>query len=357
MFRSKSVPLVVAVVISMMISAVHAQNNPAPPVYRFAVLPDTQTQIRDVVPENVGLVSQMSDYIVQNYQSENYIGLLGVGDVVFWGGDIAEWNAFDTAMGPAMNVLPWAMCLGNHDYGNPVDPSQTTAHYAWAISSLYVTGYESYFGRRPDDVFTVNYRNFTGPPVHANDSYFGGMSTNELNGYYYFPTPTGRTFLVITLEHSPDALTWLWAVDIMDANPDLPTIIVTHGWMLPDGTIPTQPMTFNQHSSLDQAVPPHFIDLYLVRDHTFATRRQIFGIVCGHVGVENQKIVQNIWGDDVYYLLFDHLDINDGINALFNSIAFDEGAGTLTVETIDAEIDTVVNQVTMPLDMSRFDIP
>ena len=99
-------------------------------------------------------------------------------------------------------VLPYSVCLGNHD------------------------------------LFTINIKNdgwfyysaFFGATHFADYSWFGGTNRQGTSSYQVFEAD-GRNWLHLNMEYMPDVESLQWAQRVLDAHPDMPAIYSTHAYI------------------------------------------------------------------------------------------------------------------------------
>jgi hypothetical protein len=79
------------------------------------------------------------------------------------------------------------------------------------------------------------------PPAQARTrSEFGGLfETNKLDNAYYYFSGGGVDWLVLALEFIPRDIVLDWANRIVAANPQRKVIVLTHGFVAEDDTMPT----------------------------------------------------------------------------------------------------------------------
>jgi len=78
----------------------------------IVMLPDTQNYLQKW-PESF---MAQTDWIGRNRERENIAFVTHIGDVVNDPNGSKEWEAADKAMSQLDGVVPWGVCLGNHDY-------------------------------------------------------------------------------------------------------------------------------------------------------------------------------------------------------------------------------------------------
>jgi hypothetical protein len=172
----------------------------APDPWSLVVLPDTQFYC-----DSASRYPQFTDqttWIVDNLAPRNIAFVSHIGDIVqngLNGGNAVEWDRAVAALNMLHGLVPYAACIGNHDYNAVSDKGSGSS------------AYEARFG----------------PARYAGLPWYGGASPNNQNHHQFF-TAGNREYLHLALEWKPDAAALAWAQSIIDANPGLPTIISTH---------------------------------------------------------------------------------------------------------------------------------
>jgi|GEM_PF-1094632 len=298
--------------------------------WTLAVVGDQQVAIdRQNYEEYYTSTLALINWIGGNAQANNIRFAAQVGDVVEHGDDL---NEFDRAIA-AMQILdtsinadggtgiPWNVAYGNHevDWTQPgTDPAGVKAH-----------NYRDYFGSA-GGMQTHRYTGQIG---------FGGVSSNDLNTYHYVSAssdPNSRTYLLLNLEydvpgHPPgstppandipafDAIAW--AQGVIDANPNMPTIINTHVYA---GTVhgpPTSPYTSG----------PGRNSQYEIFNKLINNNPQVFLVHSGHTGQNTYNVRYNSLGQPVLQMVVDfHKSLPKEYVRL---IEFDEDAGQINVST------------------------
>ncbi|MBN1911805.1 MAG: metallophosphoesterase [Pirellulales bacterium] len=245
---------------------------PAPPTpaigFNLAFLPDTQNEAEG----NPAMFQSQVDWIVKNRVSQKIAFVGHLGDITD-NGNVTEYNTSHTILfqlDSAQN-LPWGVCAGNHDIG-------TTAKNAL---------FDQYFG----------------PTNFAGKEWYGD-TTCQQSSYQIF-SARGRDYLVLDIQYAGDSEVLAWAQDVIDANPDMPTIVNTHMYFTPDG-----------------GYEPYATTIW---DGLIDDNSQIFLVVCGHHDSQGPKYATrtNAAGQVVYELMTDYqqTDYGGGYLRLLN---FDE---------------------------------
>ena len=292
-FRSS---LALAVLAGLAPRVAHAQ------VGTFVALPDTQFYSDNATrfPQFTQQTQWIKDFRAP-YQI-NFVSHLG--DIVQNGSVLTEWQRADQAMDILDTIvpeLPYAAVPGNHDFATTGNKSTLAANY--------VTNF--------------------GPARYAGKAWYGGSSANGWN-HYQIITIAGRQYLHLALEWLPasvvagqdDAIAW--AQGVINAHPNMPTILSTHEYIIDDFSIASG------RSGGGEAIWTG-----LVRNNN-----QIFLTLNGHFhrGVdgddgERYEVATNNFGRPVHQLLSDYQAYPNGGDAFLRLYTFNEPANQIHVVT------------------------
>ena len=273
-----------------------ACSRPVQPPGPFTVvmLPDTQNYSRGK-PE--GFTAQV-EWVKRNRDRENIAFVTHIGDIVQDRNKKPEqWVIADGALSTLDGVVPWGVCLGNHDF----DVSGETRKAASFIEHF-------------------------GPSLFKGVSWYGGASPNGLNSYQLF-TAGGIEFIILHLEFDvPDAAIG-WAGEVLDRYPGRAAIISTHSYLKGrDG------MTRGVNDGKMKAGLNAGEDVW---NKLIRSRPQIFMVLCGHVQatVEYYQVSNNDAGNKVLEMLADYQRRPNGGDGWMRLIRIDPAAGQIQVRT------------------------
>jgi Carboxypeptidase regulatory-like domain/Calcineurin-like phosphoesterase len=175
--------------------------------FTIIALPDTQFYSAN----NPQIFSAQTNWIAQHVQDQNIRLVVGLGDIVDGGGDLAQWKNADSAVRALDGRVPYMMALGNHDYDQNNPAGRTAA--------------------------THNFNSFFGPQRYAAASWYkGNFPAGSNENFYGVVTVNGKDYLVIVLEFAPRDASLNWAAGLISANPTKDVIIVTHMFTYADNT-------------------------------------------------------------------------------------------------------------------------
>ena len=279
---------------------------------RFTIIavPDTQSMIEE--PGN-RMVEQMMEWIAAQREELSIAFVATLGDVVENGSVLAEWQRADAAYDRLDGAVPYSVTLGDHDYAKEGDKASSTA----------------------------NYLQYFGPGRYSNYSWYRGSGPGGLNHYQIFEAG-GRRFLHISLEWEPagpasDPSTPLgWARSVIEANPDLPTIISTHAylWDKP-GEEGRTPASALEGYLGDPSVPSPGTSGEGMFEALVEPYPQVFMVLNGGLHYahgtdslgEYHQVSLNSGGLPVYEMLSDYQDYPEGSQSYLRIIEFVPGGG------------------------------
>jgi len=170
--------------------------------FSIVVFPDTQY----LVSGRVGSWNAMCDWVVANRETLNTKAVLSVGDVTDTGSEKDFKVAAEGFAKIEQAGIPCVPIVGNHDYDSVVC-DRTVTHF--------------------DAIFGPEY--FKGNPI------YGGNLEGSNANYWIRLEVQKRKFLVVCLELFPRPSSVEWASSVIDSWPDSEVIVLTHGYLNPDG--------------------------------------------------------------------------------------------------------------------------
>ena len=263
------------------------------PDFTVMGIPDTQSYV--IFASWAAIFESMAQWIVTNVTTENIAFVSHVGDIVANGAigtnnNQAEWDNATTAIdhldGDLVTkpdgVVPYSMGVGNRDY------DIIHAKTAW-------TQYTTHFGASR----------------FAGRSWFGGSGPDELSHYQVFKA-NGIDYLHLSLEWRPRDVAIEWARGVLEAHPELPTILTTHQYLNYTGNQyddnGSTPNSGGDNGAL--GVRHKLVELY----------PQVFLVLCGHNPAGTFKTDSTALGGTVHAILMDYSFDPNGGNGWMNRI-------------------------------------
>jgi hypothetical protein len=237
------------------------------------LLPDVQIY----TDRHPGMFIAQTGWIAQNYEARAIRYVLQLGDLTNRN-SLREWENARMALELLHGKVPYAFCLGNHDYGPKGD---ATTRDTYANTVLPVTAYSDW-------------------PT------FGGvMREDKMDNTFHLFSAGGCQWLILCLEWCPRDETVQWANSIMQTYPDRQGILITHAFVDIDGRLldinAERPQPFNPYKSKTPGTKNDGKDLWdkLVSKHNFKF------VFSGHVLGDGNGYSEavNEQGDKVHLML------------------------------------------------------
>jgi hypothetical protein len=298
--------------------------------WTVVALPDMQKYAAN--PSSLLSYAQaQTEWIASNVDSENIAFVSHEGDLVDDGSDRTEWTDIDGVMDTLDTAgVPYAATPGDHD---------------WAIEEQRSSS-------------TANYREFFGAARYQGYSWFGGSAPSDLSHYQLF-SAGGYDFLHIDLEweapgSADDESTALgWAQSVMDDYPDRPTIVTTHSYLW-DGDPPGR-TTFVEENDGDGSSGER------IWREIIEPNPQVFMVLCanfhedsGSSNGEYHQVSTNSAGSEVYEMLANYQDYENGGNSWLRLVRFQPGGGAGGQDRIQVQTYAPVDDEFATDDSSEF---
>jgi len=290
------------------------QVKPEP--FTIAVLPDTQCY----ADTRIGFASRrwgadlrhyffsQTQWIKENKDKLNIAMVAHVGDVV-QADDEKEWEIADKAFRTIDGVVPYMLCLGNHDFGYQEDPEKPPR--LWFAAHRGAANYNKHFGSS----------RFEGTP------WYGGHFGQGNENYYSLFEAGGMKLLIISLEMHPrdDALTW--ANEIVTRHLDRRCIVLTHSYL----------DTRNNRLAADPYCTIEGNEGEAVWQKFVSRHENIFLVLCGHMLGEGLLTSTGEKGNKIHQILASYEAEDKG------------GAGYLRIMTFIPDEDKINVQTYSPV--------
>lgn len=295
--------------------AAYADAEPPPFVpgsWTLAVLPDTQNYAKDF-PD---VLTSQTRWIVEHRIDRNVAYVLTVGDLTN-NNNPPQWGNFRYSMSLLDGVVPYVLVTGNHDYGTTGTPK------------VRDTLLNVYF---PAAMFKSQ-RNFGGT-----------FEPDKLENAYYFFAAGGREWLVIALEYGPRAEVVQWAGQILDKYPDRSAILLTHSYLLPDGTrsdINVNPKSgMNPHNLPFAKLPGGVNDGEELWQKLASQHANVVFVLSGHeLGKGALLTSTGVKGNRVHQLFANYQNRDKGGEGYLRLMEFLPDGKTVSVKTYSPHLD------------------
>lgn len=232
----------------------------------FVFIPDTQNFTQSQGSEGL---DSIVNWILSNKESENIIGVMGLGDITNTNSK-SQWAEAQTSFEKLKGEVPFVFVEGNHDieFNNP-DPN----------NPRNTTNFNTYF---PFDTWS--------PYI---DGYFEEGKIDNM--YVLTEDSMGNKYMMLGLEFQPRDAVLEWANEVVAQHPDYNVVVSTHGYQQYDHETKKQyHISSDGYTDIlgtDSNVGAEIWDKF-VRKHANITT-----VVCGHVYQEDIHVTTNV-GDN-----------------------------------------------------------
>ena len=271
----------------------------ADPDSTFVVIPDAQG-MSTYYPT---IWQSLCQWIVVNKASSNIQAVLTVGDLT---DDASDASFTTSASGFALidaAGIPTMPIVGGHEYDQP----------------------------GPGGRLTTTFNNYFGPSYFTGKPWYAGNRDGTDDNYYVKFTVGSRKFLILCLEMFPRPDVIRWALSIVDANPDSEVILLTHGYLLQDGSWITD---YGPKGPDQNDLPATDYSGEDIWHGLVKLRRNFRAVFCGHDGTPNytaHRIDTGVYGNQVNQIINDFQNAANGGDGWIGLVTFHPSAGTAEV--------------------------
>ncbi len=245
--------------------------------FSIVLLPDTQ-YYSEKFPETYKIQTK---WIRANAITKNIKFVIHLGDIVQNRHEReTEWYIARYAHKLLDGVVPYSVAPGNHDM--VVEPRDTSLFNKYFPSSDY-------------DFW----------------DWYGGNFGDKNDSNYCFFNAAGMSFLILNLEYAPGDDVLAWANTIVEKYKHHRTIVATHHYLRPGGRGEVGERMWNT----------------FVKNH-----KNIFLVVCGHVGALTLQNSINDAGNMVYEILTDYQGMENGGNGWLRILTFTPDKNVIEVQ-------------------------
>lgn len=280
--------------------------------FTLIVLPDTQCY----ADTRIGFAARkwgsdlrqnffdQTQWIKDNKDVLNIAMVAHVGDIVQADYE-DEWLIADKAFATIDGIVPYVLCLGNHDFGFLENPD--TSPKSWFAANRGTVNANKYFGPS----------RFEALPWYGD--YFG--QGNE-NSYSTFEA-AGMKFLIIALELHPRDNTLVWANDVVAQHPGHRCIVLTHSYLNARNQRLVKDPYCDIEGNAGEAMWQKFV----------ARHENIFLVLCGHMLGEGRLTSIGQKGNKVHQVLANYEFENNGGDGCLRIMTFIPDKDSIEVET------------------------
>lgn len=304
---------IIYTIFSLLISSsVQGQNRPL----RLVVLPDTQSYLESC-PE---IMKSQFKWISDNASSIDYV--LHVGDITQSNTPV-EWALASEYFDLIHGKIPYAISLGNHDFGS------APGKYADNRDSRWVNKY-----------FPIS-------KMKEIAGFSGAFEEGKIDNTYHKFEYEGQKWLILALEFGPRNKVLDWANEIVEMHPEHKVILLTHVYMYVGDTRQSEGDNWRPHAygigkdTGDDAVNDgEEIWGKLVKKHS-----NIIMVFSGHVLLEGygQLVSEGDEGNKVYQFLANFQrgvkTYGNGCNGFLRIVDIDLDGKSLEIKTYSPWLD------------------
>ena len=224
--------------------------------------------------------------------------------------DSVEWELAQAAMNELDGVVPYCLCLGNHDMG-----CRQNASGAWDTAKTRDSRVEDYFPRAK----------------YASQPWFGGSYDDTLSNAYYVFSAASMEFLILSLEFKPRDEVLEWAGRVLREHSERRSIILTHAYLNADSKDSTR-ITGNGYD-----VEGNHGEM--IWQKLVSKRANVFLVLCGHVLGEGRRVSTGEHGNAVHEVLCDYQGLENGGNGWLRYMTFHPEEDKIEVYTYTPSLD------------------
>lgn len=185
-------------------SATNPIRNADTQSWSLVILPDTQVY----TSQYPGLLHLQTQWVLENKDRYNIVYVLQNGDVTNNNLEV-QWQRASQAFARLDGKVPYAISLGNHDFG----PNGSTK-----------------------DRTTLANEHFPMSRFEKWATFGGAMETGKMDNTFHRFNAAGRDYLILCFEFGPRNEVLEWANQIIEKHPAHQIIIMTHAYLYSDST-------------------------------------------------------------------------------------------------------------------------
>jgi hypothetical protein len=327
-FRSH-LKLTLLIAVSLLSTNCASLASSPPEPFTLVMLPDTQNyaDIKRIEaadrPDLREYFYAQTDWIARNKDIQNIAMVAHAGDIVQHDHP-TEWAIASEAFETIDSVVPYILCIGNHDIGR--------GDAATRSKSSRRTGVGTWF---PPERFQNN-------PLYT----YGGNFEDRSDNYYLLFEAGGLEFLILALEFKPRDEALAWANEVVAAHPERRCIVVTHSYLTPEATY-DDTSHYDHVGNRGREMWDKFVKLHA----------NIFMVLCGHRIGEAYRVTTGVHGNAVHEMLADYQGMDHGGEGYLRTLTFDPVANEIRVRSFspsnDAPLTGTSSNFTIPYPMTE----
>lgn len=275
-------------------------KNLNPNSFFIVVFGDLQTY---TMGRYIDYYSQSCNWIRKQFdKGVNISCILQVGDVTQNNTD-AQWALFQEVSDTLSSVIPFFVCIGNHDY-------------SWSSAKI--------FNRSNSKI--NKYAHFPLSDKRIITYYKEGDLAN-----YIARLDVEENISLIVLEFGPRKEVIDWAEKYIKSHPDQRLLLMTHEWLNSEG----QRISEGSDAELQLKGYSSYSTPEEVWTRLVWPNDNIMCIICGHAGFYTHLLTENCKGRQVPQVLFNLQYLINGGNGLIQIWEFPQGSKTVSIRVYD----------------------
>lgn len=292
--------------------------------FTFVVLPDTQCYA-DTRVKHAGHLWGNGDLRRYFYDQTQWIKdqqkklqiamVFHLGDIVQTDYD-EEWQIANKAFSTLDGVVPYSLCVGNHDMGYLANPKTPLNYTCGATRETLVNKYfpPSRFKGRP---------------------WYGGHFEDGNENHFLLFQAGGMKFIQLALEFKPRDKVLAWANEVLAAYPDRHASVTLHSYLRPSNIRETA-LGYGVQGNHGEAVWAKLISRHA----------NIFLVMNGHYGGEGRLTSAGRQGNPVHQLLADYQAMHNGGSGFLRFMTFFPGRRRMDIKTYSPSLDQFLTEPT-----------
>lgn len=306
--------------------------------FTLVMLPDTQEYVDRATKKYLDrkgkedwtpYIFKQVEWTKASKRKLNIVAALHMGDITQTNIE-EEWKITKQCYDQFDGVVPLFLAIGNHDVklgeivGDPRLDFSPPGRLSW---------FEKYFPKAKYD---------------KEPWYGGSMDGKTLTNAWYQFEAGGMKFMVVSIEYYPREQALDWANQIVASHPDRRVIVITHAY-LNNSLNHNQrlaPKSFARQQASKGNTGEQIFDKFVSR------HKNIFLVLCGHIGGEGRQISKGVHGNEVHEVLADYQAWPQGGESWLRYLTFHPDQDKIEVYTYNPALDKHRDE-----DVSRFTLP
>lgn len=243
-------------------------NEPGDTSFTFAVIPDTQMEVRNITDR----LANRNQWLIDNQDDLNLEFVTHSGDVVNWD-DTGQYQIADAAMQQLTDAgIPYSLSVGNHDTAAVCPGGDACPDADETITLRDSSMFNDYF------------------EAAEYGAVAGAYQQGQVDNIYSTFNAAGRDWMILNLELWPRQEVIDWAKDVVASHPEHNVIVVTHSYLNGVGAIE------QTNGGYGATSPQHLYDELISQ---YPNIKLVFS---GHTGTSKRNVSPGADGNVYSYL-------------------------------------------------------